>query len=202
MQWEIVILVFVLGATTAVGFWLFHRQCGELRKLSAVLNGKVTATLFPPTIKGEYEGAPFEVNWLGGSEYGKILRVALFYQFKFQLEILKKGLLTGWEHAFYGKNHLPKTPHHTLGANYAVYSNEAAMANVFLRSDQAKQAIKDLFDLDFQLISIDGQKIYAEYKPTIKWESGGVREFFFGNVYADEKIKKAREHLLKMIKAQ
>ncbi|MEI7750453.1 MAG: hypothetical protein WCJ71_00045 [Candidatus Omnitrophota bacterium] len=157
-----VTLIVIVGFVLGIVFLVFLRPAQEkIKRLAVSLGASSVPSFFRlPGIKGDYEGAAFEVAFRATKSPGIVaLRITLFHAFMAEVDIFSS--VSGPMDKFLNKNPLlKKMMPYFAGLEHPIYTDDTVAAENFLQSERIKKTIDKLFAIGFSLISVRKNKIF------------------------------------------
>lgn len=134
------------------------RENRSLKKLAQYLNVSVPFFAFYPSVKGEYQGTKFSLRYYS-LKSGTYLEIFFEKGAQFRLSVYKESCFSRLGERL-GVVREVKTGDESFDKEFLIFSNNNSMAVTYLISASVKGSIRELFNMGFGLLQIDGRKIF------------------------------------------
>ena len=168
MFFWIIVLVIVL-----LIFYFSYQARRVLKDLSGFLNGAVSKTsFFNPSFNGEFKGRKFYILLYMMSNEATLpyLEVALFNRSPFGFAIYKGSFSNNFWSKVGSLISKQKIHDNIFGEDCSIFSNYPTQALSYLRKENIRKIIEELFSKGFNMVSADKRRIFIK-KPNYKVES-------------------------------
>lgn len=159
-QWVFIIFLFFYVGFFILIYFLKNRTYKEkFKKLSLALNGRFDKFAFFTTFTGEFQGLKFLIR-IFGSTKGRppYLYIWLIKNSTFKLSLHKESLVSLAAQKL-GIIREVKSGDETFDHEFIIFSDKPVCAKPYLSNEKLKTAIREIFNLGFNRLWIDGKKI-------------------------------------------
>lgn len=139
-----------------------NKKKKALKNLSSVLTGSVPGSIFMPAFNGEYQGFKFSIVLIpAGKNTPPYLKFSFFKASSFKLSIYKESFLSKLGKKI-GVLREVKINDEVFDKEFVVTSNKLDQAAFYIHNSSIKDAVRELFTVGFELISINGKQILIQ----------------------------------------